>query len=149
MAVSTLTASSQTATPRVLHTGVITAFGTFTLNAAASTTLSDVRLMVKIPDRAWIVNGYVTGTNGGVGALYKVGTQQDDDCCTTATSSLSVTAVRSLFNSTQLPFQVSLSDDVEPKYTWLTVTAVSGSSTLTESLKVFVEYVMPGGMTGV
>lgn len=148
MAIVTLTASSANATPRVLHTGVIPATGTVTLNGAFSTTLSDVYLMVKIPDRAWIVNGYITGTQGSTAATWKVGTTADDDCCI-ATASISATAVRNVFNTTVLPFQVSLSDDAEPKWTWLRAERViQGSSTLTESIRVYVEYVMPGGMIG-
>ena len=147
MAVGTFTASSQTATPRVLHTGVIPATATFTLNAAQSTTLSDVILLVKIPDRAWIVNGYITGTNGAAAQTLKVGTAADDDCCT-AIASFSATAQRNLFNNAVLPFQVSLSDDAEPKWTWLKAERVVGSATLTESYRVYVEYVMPGGMLG-
>ena len=146
MAAGTLTASSQTATPRVLHTGVISAYATFTRNAAASSTLSDVILLVKIPDRAWITNGYMTAMHGAIGTGWKVGTTADDDCCVAAASA-STTTVRTLFNNIVLPFQVSLSDDLEPKWTWLKAERVTeGSSTLTESLKVYVEYVMPGGM---
>ena len=148
MAVGTFTASSQTATPRVLHTGVIPATATFTLGAAQSTTISDVILLVKIPDRAWIVNGYITGTHGALANVLKVGTLADDDCCT-AIASFSSTAQRNLFNAAVLPFQVSLSDDAEPKWTWLRAErVVQASSSLTESYRVYVEYVMPGGMLG-
>lgn len=143
---STFTASSQTATPRVIHTGVIPAYGTFTLNGTQSTSTSDLMLMVRIPDRAWILNGYVTGTIGNVGSTIKVGTSADDDCCI-ATGSISLTSQMNRFNSGVLPFQVSLSDDLEPKWTWLRAEMVtSPSSCLTMSVKVFVEYAMPGAV---
>jgi hypothetical protein len=142
----TYTASSQSATPRVVHTGVIPAYGTFTLNGVNSTSVSDLMLMVRIPDRAWILNGYITGTIGNVGSTIKVGTSADDDCCIAA-ASISLTSQMNRFNSGVLPFQVSISDDSEPKWTWLRAEVVtSPSSCLTMSVKVFVEYAMPGAV---
>jgi hypothetical protein len=143
---TTFTASVQTATPRVVHTGVIPAYGTFTLNGAQSTSVSDLMFMVRIPDRAWIVNGYVTGTIGNVASTLKVGTSADDDCCIAA-ATISLTSQMSRFNSAVLPFQVSISDDAEPKWTWLRAESVlSPSSCLTMSVKVYVEYAMPGAI---
>lgn len=143
---STFTASSQTAVPRVVHTGTIPAYATFSLNGAQSTSVSDMMLMVRIPDRAWIVNGYITGTIGNVGTTVKVGTTADDDCCI-ANASISLTSQMNRFNSPVLPFQVSISDDAEPKWTWLRAECVtSPSSCLTMSVKVYVEYAMPGAV---
>lgn len=143
---STFTASSQTATPRVVHTGVIPAYATFTNGATFSTSTSDLLFMVRIPDRAWITNGYLCGTHPSVAALVKVGTAADEDCCLVA-GTLSATSQRQNFNAATLPFQVSLSDDVEPKWTWLRAEFVtSPSSCLTLSVKVYVEYSMPGAM---
>lgn len=143
---TTFTASVQSAPPRVVHTGVIPAYGTFTNGASFSTSTSDMLLMVRIPDRAWIIGGYIAGTVSSVGATVKVGTSADDDCCI-AVASLSATSQQTRFNSAVLPFQVSLSDDAEPKWTWLRVEYVtSPSSCLTMSTKVYVEYAMPGAI---
>ncbi len=143
---ATYTASSQSATPRVVHTGIIPAQGTFTYNAQASTSVSDQILMVRIPDRAWILDGYVTGTIGNVGSVVKIGTSADDDACLVA-GSLSLTSQQNRFNATTLPFQVSLSDDAEPKWTWLRAELVTApSSCLTMSIRVFVKYAMPGAI---
>lgn len=142
----TVTASVQTAVPRVIHTGVIPAYATFTNDATFSTSTSDLLLMVRVPDRAWITNGFIAGTIGNVASLVKVGTSGDDDCCLVA-GTLSATSQRQNFNAATLPFQVSLSDDVEPKWTWLRAEfTTSPSSCLTLSLKLYVEYSMPGAM---
>jgi hypothetical protein len=143
---TTFTASSQSATPRVNHTGVIPATASFHLNAAQSTSVSDLILLVKIPDRAFITNGYVSGTIGNVASAVKIGTSADDDACLVL-GTLSLTSQRTNFNATTLPFQVSLSDDAEPKWTWLRAEFVtSPSSCLTMSVRVYVEYSMPGAI---
>lgn len=143
---TTFTASVQSAPPRVNHTGIIPAYATFTNNASFSTSTSDMLLMVRVPDRAWIIGGYITGTIGNVASNVKVGTSADDDCCI-AVASLSATSQQTRFNSAILPFQVSLSDDAEPKWTWLRAEFVtSPSSCLTMSVKVYVEYAMPGAI---
>lgn len=144
MPATTYTASSQTATPRTLHVGLIPAFGTVT-NNTISYTASDVILLVKIPDRAIITGGFLTGTIGNVGTTVKVGTSADDDACL-VTGSLSLTSQRNNFSAVTLPFQVSLSDDAEPKWTWLRAELVNGpSSCISFSIKCYVEYCMPGG----
>ena len=143
---ATYTASSQTATPRVTHTGTINAYGTHTNGASFSTSVSDQILMVKIPDRAWILDGYIAGTIGNVASTVKVGTAADDDCCITV-ASLSATSQMTRFNSAVLPFQVSLSDDAEPKWTWLRVEYITApSSCITSSTKLVVKYAMPGAI---
>lgn len=142
MALSTYTASSQTITPKQLHAGITVARGTFTLNAAASTTISDVVLLVKIPNKAYIVDGYVSGTHPGAATVVKVGTAADDDCCT-ALATLSATAQRNDFDSADLPFKVSLSDDVIPQWTWVKAEIVTNtSSSLTMSIQAVVMYTM-------
>jgi hypothetical protein len=101
-----------------------------------------VVLLVKIPNKAWIIDGYVSGTHGGSAHVVKVGTAADDDCCT-ALATLSATAQRNDFDAATLPFKVSLSDDVVPQYTWLKAEAVtSGSSSLTMSIATVVMYSM-------
>lgn len=147
MAVTSTTASTATLPPRSIHAGVNVATGSYLLDGAQSTTVSDVILMLRVPDRAIIFDGYLMGHNGPTasGNTFKIGTTQDDDALH-ASISLNSTATRNNLLSTQLPFQVSLSDDVEPKWTWVKVTRIAGSSTLTESLRLVVQYVMPGNI---
>jgi hypothetical protein len=146
MAVATLTASSQTATPRAVHVGANYATGTYTLNAAGSTTVSDVLLMVKVPDQATIVDGYAVGTNGSAGTSFKIGTTADDDALH-VTASFSATSQLTRFSAATLPFKVSLSDDAEPKWTWVKMErSANASGTLTESIRLVVVYTMPGAI---
>lgn len=143
MAVRTSTASSQTATPKAQHIGVTVARSTFTLDGAASTTASDVVLLVKIPNGAVIVDGYIQGSSAGAGDVWKVGTAADDNCCS-STITLSATGQLVRFGgATTLPFKVSLSDDAEPKWTWLKAENISvGSSSTTLSMACVVYYSM-------
>lgn len=145
MAVSTLTASSATATPRAIHAGVNVATATATINGV-STTLSDVYLMVKVPDQATIIGGFVVGTNGSGASVFKIGTSADDDALHVA-ASLSATAQLTRFTAATLPFKVSISDDAEPKWTYVKMERVlNASTTTTESIRLVVEYVMPGNI---
>jgi hypothetical protein len=145
MAVNSLTASSATATPRAVHVGSNFAQGTVTFNGV-STTLSDVLLMVKVPDQATIVGGYVIGTNGSVSTTYKIGTSADDDALHVA-ASFSATSQLTRFSAATLPFKVSISDDAEPKWTYVKMERVlNPSTTTTESIRLVVEYVMPGNI---
>lgn len=143
MAVATLTASSQNATPKAFHGGLTSARFTFTLNASGatgSTTLSDILFLAKIPNRATIVDGYVTGTCGSSAHVIKIGTAADDDCMGAALT-LSATAARKDFSSNVMPFRVSLSDDVVPQWTWLKAeTVLVGSTTQTLSIMGVVIY---------
>lgn len=145
MAVSTLTASSQNATPKAFHGGLTTARFTFTLNAAASTTASDVILLCKLPNKATVIDGYITGTCGSSAHLIKVGTSADDDAFIVGAGAgtLSATAARKQFDSGVMPFRVSLSDDAVPQWTWLKAETVSvGSTTMTLSITGVVIYEM-------
>jgi hypothetical protein len=146
MAVRSTTASTATLPPRAIHAGMNVATGSYLLDAAASTTVSDVILMCRVPDRAIIVDGFLKGHSGPTasGNTFKIGTTQDDDALH-ASISLNATQTRNDLQG-DLPFQVSLSDDVEPKWTWVKVTRIAGSSTLTESLRLVVKYVMPGNI---
>lgn len=142
MALSTYTASSQTATPKAIHAGITVARATFTLNAAASTTISDVVKLIKIPNHATIIDGYLTGTHPGAATVLKVGTAADDDCGTAA-ATLSATTQKNDFDNDALPFKVSISDDVNPQWTWLQAEIVTNtSSSLTMSIKCVVLYTM-------
>lgn len=147
MAVTSTTASTATLPPRAIHAGVNVATGSYTLDAAQSTTVSDVILMCRVPDRAIIFDGYIMGTNGPTasGNTFKVGTAAND-AALHASVSLNSTSQRVGLSAVTLPFQISLSDDVEPKWTWLKVTRIAGSSTLTESIRLVVQYVMPGNI---
>lgn len=145
MAVATLTASSQTATPKAFHSGLTSARCTFTLNASGatgSTTASDVILLVKVPNGAVIVDGFISGFGGSAAHIVKVGTAADDDALTAA-ATLSATVQRNDFDGGSMPFKVSLSDDVVPQWTWVKAETVSvGSSTQTVSIQAVVIYEM-------
>jgi hypothetical protein len=145
MAVATLTASSQTATPKAFHGGLTTARCTFTLNASGatgSTTLSDVVLLVKVPNGAVIVDGFISGTAGSSAHVVKVGTAADG-AALTAAATLSATAQRNDFDGGSMPFKVSLSDDVVPQWTWVKAETVTvGSTTQTVSIQAVVVYEM-------
>jgi hypothetical protein len=101
---------------------------------------------VKVPDQATIVDGYVVGTNGSTGTTFKIGTTADDDALHVA-ASFSATSQLTRFSAATLPFKVSLSDDVEPKWTWVKMErSANASSTLTESIRLVVAYTMPGNL---
>ena len=145
MAIATYTASSQTATPKANHVGLTVAKGTFTLNGAASYSASDVVLFVKIPNGAWIIDGYINGTAGDTATIFKLGTAADDDLATAAATISTAAAQHNRFDGAVLPFKVSLSDDAVPQWTWLKGEIVSvGSSSVTMSVQVTVMYTMQG-----
>jgi len=155
MAVQTLTASDQTATPRLVHAGVTAARATYTHGGATSLSASDIIFMIKIPNQTWILDGYIKGTCGGSTNSFKVGTVADDDACGTLLT-LSETQQFRRFADSQgagigtantMPFKVSLSDSARPQYTWLQLTFSGVSATATASIDVVVLYAPDGAMS--
>lgn len=144
MAVWTLTSSDGILQlPRLNQTGVTVAKAIFNLEAQQSLSASDIIFCIKIPNQTWLLDGYITGTAGGDGTVFKLGTAADDDCCIKG-GTLSATTQMKRFDASVLPFKVSLSDSANPQYTWLFLTRASGTSTATASINVFVTYAYDG-----
>lgn len=142
MAAFTLTASDQNAAVRGHHNGLNVIYRTFTLNGAASLSASDVILVARIPNQAWLVDAYISGTTGGDATIWKLGTSVSD-CALIALGTLSATAQLKRADR-PLPFKVSLSDDAVPQNAWLFATRISGTSTATASIQFVVQYYVGG-----
>lgn len=154
MAVFTVTASDATAFVRSNETNttvVRTHLGGSQLPASFSA--SDIVLIARIPNKATILDFYMAGIVPSDATIFKVGTAADDDAVA-ATFTLSATAQIRRLGSTigtdgaasTMPFKVSLSDDVNPQWTYLFATRVSGTATITCSIQFVVTYAMPGAV---
>lgn len=139
---ATVTGTFATATPRLSHEGVTAARGQYTAGGA-TVSVSDTYLMVKVPNGATIIDGYISGTVGTAATLFEVGIAGTDNNLGSAMT-LSATAQLVRFN-TALPLKVSLSDDAVPQWSWVAVTVASSASVCaTASINLVVKYVAPG-----
>lgn len=119
----------------------------------ASFSASDIILICKIPNGATILDFWMAGIVPSDATIFKVGTAADDDAVAAAFTLSATAAIRRLGNATggdaavaTMPFKVSLSDDVNPQWTWLFATRVSGTATTTCSIQFVVTWAMPGAI---
>ncbi len=139
--------------PRVISDGINIMTAKY---VATATTLavSDIIAMIKVPEGATIVDGYISGKVSSTTALatvLKVGfgfaTATDDDLLATATVS-STTQLTRFAGSSGLPYLTpTIAAATYPKYNWLTVTCISGSTTASVSLQVCITY-LTGNLSG-
>lgn len=154
MAALTFTASDQLAQPRSNPDGLNVARVSY-VGLAVSLSVSDVILMVKLPEGAVIIDGYLSGKVGAVASMIikagiLPGTATDDDFIangavingTASTTTLSGTTKLIRFDGNAgLPYVLpAIAAATYPKYTYATVTMVSGSSTGSVSLQMTVVY---------
>ena len=145
---ATITGTFATATPRLNWEGLTVARGLYQASGA-TVSVSDTYLAVKVPNGATIVDGYIGGTVGTAATVFKVGTiganQADNACGSTMTLSATAQLVR--FNSAQLPYRVSLSDDAVPQWAWVGITVNSSVSVCaTASINLVVTYAANGAI---
>lgn len=145
---ASVTGTFATATPRLSHEGVTVARGQYTANGA-TVSVSDSYLLVKVPNGATIVDGYISGTHGSTACIFEIGVKNDAgtfvDNNLGAAMTLSATAQLVRFNSGSLPVKVSLSDDAVPQWAWVVATvATSASVCTTASINLVVKYTAPG-----
>lgn len=145
MAVNTITASDITAQPRLSHEGLTTVRATANVGGA-STTLSDIYLMCKLPSHVWVIDGYLSGTHAVTASTFKVGISGDDNAFLTL-ASISGTSQVTRFNGDTLPYKVSLSDSANPQWIYCFATMIAGSSTLTSSINLVIQYAKTGAVT--
>ena len=139
MAVSTATASAALAEPKLINAGVIAAHG----KLVHSGTVGDVALMVKIPTGVDIVGVYGKITTAQTAANATVGLAAG------GLSSNTLSLFGSLASGTAPVFadegvqgyRVSLSDDAQPRYTYLAVSPSSGTWTISATIDVTALYV--------
>lgn len=142
---ATLTGTFANATPRLSYEGGTFARGEYVANGR-TVSASDTYLMVKVPNGATIIDGYISGTAGNTATVFEVGVMGVDNNIA-ALLTLSATAEVRRFNAGGLPLRVSLSDDAVPQWSWMFVTVAStGSATNTASIQLVVEYAAPGAI---
>ena len=141
---ATVTGTFATATPRLSHEGVTVARGQYTAGGV-TVSVSDTILMVKVPNGATIIDGYIGGTAGSGAIVFEIGVAGTDNNLASALT-LSATAQVARFNAGGLPVKVSLSDDAVPQWTWVMATVASGSACTTASINLVVSYTGPGNI---
>lgn len=147
---ASITGTFATANPRLSYEGVTVARGQYTANGV-TVSVSDSYLMVKVPNGATIVDGYITGTHGASACLFQIGVKNDANTFVDNNlgDSLTLSATSQLvrFNAGTLPVKVSLSDDAMPQWTWVVATVqTSGSVCVTASINLVVKYTAPGNI---
>lgn len=113
--------------------------------ATATLSASDVIQMIRLPEGARILDGYLSGKVGGTTSLIvKVGVgaaaATDDDLIAAITLS-GTTKLTRFDGSAGLPYVTpTIAAATYPKYNWLTVTGSSGSFTGSVSIQITVIY---------
>jgi hypothetical protein len=139
---ATVTGTFANASPRLSYEGMTVARGQYTANGV-TVSVSDTILMVKVPNGATIIDGYISGTAGSGAIVFEIGVAGTDNNLAAALT-LSATAQLGRFNNGGLPYKVSLSDDAVPQWSWVTATVASGSACTTASINLVVKYTAPG-----
>lgn len=153
MAAWTLT-STDVGNPVRLHDdGITTKYVSFTLNAAASLSASDVILLATVPDQCTILDWHISGTAGGDAQVFKLGVGSSgggtggagsaNESGLSGAITFSATA-QSFRRTTGAPLKVSLSDDAMPQWTWVYLVRTSGTSTATASIQLTLTYARDG-----
>lgn len=154
MAGQTFTATTLIDQPRVISDGVNIMTAKY-VAVTATLSVSDIIAMIKIPEGAVIIDGYVSGkssTTTNLAQMIKVGigfaAATDDDLVALTTIS-GTTKLTRFDGSGGLPYSTpAIAAGTFPKFNWLTVTCVSSASTTASvSLQVSVTY-LTGGLTG-
>lgn len=128
--------------PRALHAGLQVARGVYA-GVDATLSASDTIQMVRIPNKAVILDIQVSGVAGAAATVVKIGDGGDDDRFGTVTLSATSQFLRSNAASGHC-YQYSLSDDASPLYDTIDITIQSASSvTTTASIVLSVAYYMP------
>ena len=146
---ASVTGTFANASPRLAYEGVTVARGQYTANGV-TVSVSDSYLMVKVPNGATVIDGYISGTHGSAAASFQVGinnagTFADNNLLSLGT--LSATAQLLRFDGGSLPLKVSLSDDAVPQWAWAVVTvAASASVCVTASINLVIKYAAPGAV---
>jgi hypothetical protein len=142
---ATITASNAVKNARLNHAGPTVAYATSGFGQDAASLSTDVILLVKVPNGAWIIDGYVkhtAGTGGSIAAVINVNVGGSVTALSPSFSAAGTAHAR--FNSTNLPFKVSISDDNPVQFAWVQAN-VSGvaSSTVTWSIDTVVIWHSP------
>ena len=153
MAGQTFTATTLIDQPRVISDGINIMTAKY-VATATTLSVSDIIAMIKVPEGATIVDGYISGKVSSTTALatiVKVGignaATTDDDFLAAATLSSTTKMIR-FDGSSGLPYATpAIAAATYPKYNWLTVTCVSASTTASVSLQVSVTY-LTGNLSG-
>lgn len=134
MATTTVTASAALTGPALIHAGVNVARVTY---LASSRTLGDTILALRIP-----TNVDVVGVYGRIGtAETAAGATVGISGANTVFGSLNSGATPVFATNGAQGYRVSLSDDANPRYTFITVAPSGGSWTTTATVDLVVMYV--------
>ena len=148
MAVGTFTATDTPNPPRLVEIAATFARAAWTNDAAGSLSASDIVFMMRVPAGVWILDGYISGTTGGDGTVWKVGVTgiNGTEGMLATGLTLSATAQMKRFNGLTLPFKTSVSDDAVNRFVWLYLTRTSGTSTATASIQLVANYAPVGAV---
>lgn len=151
MAAQTFTATTTPDQPRNLDFGLNIATAKY-VAPATSLSLSDVIQMIRLPEGATVVDGYVSGKCGATTSLVikvGVGAAGANDAVFVSSVTISATTKLTRFDGNAgLPYLTpTIAAATYPKYNWLTITGVSGSVTASISLQVSVIY-LTGNLSG-
>ena len=143
--------ANATKQPRAHHIGINLAEGNFVATATIST--SEWYQLFQLPDPFYVISGRISMSvpagESGNGAIIKLGTSESDDRFGTYTVSGSAALPKTVFWG---PYTLSSSGGAasasNPQFWPVTATVLSGNSTATSSLSIYVimEYVMPGNL---
>ena len=148
MAAGTFTATDTPSQPRLVEISDTFVRAVWTCGAAGSLSASDIVYMAKIPAGVYVLDGYISGTTGGDGTVWKIGCtgiNGTEDILATGLT-LSATAQMKRFNGLTLPFKTSVSDDAVNRFVWIYLTRTSGTSTATASIQLVANYAPVGAI---
>lgn len=141
MAVTTTTASSALQNPRMTHTGLNVVTGLHVTGTGTTIhTLSDIILMLPIPNDAQIVQLYAEIGTGETIATAAIGTQESPNQFGSFTGKSGVIQ----WASVGLPYNVSLTDGKTPLKTHITVKAAAGTWSTSATIRVTCFYTHEG-----
>jgi hypothetical protein len=129
------------------HEGMNVGYGYYTANGV-SLSAGDTIQMVKVPNRAIILDWMLSGFAGTAATVFSVGDGGDTDRYG-VTATLSATSALKRMDgvngaATGHGYQISLSDDAaDPRHETIDLLVVSGTSTVTCSIVLTVWYKMP------
>jgi len=134
MATTTHTASTALVGPYLIHAGVNSVTGRYV--APATTTIGDTILIARIPSGVDIIGVYGKITTAATAANATVGISGAN----TQFGSLASGTAPAWADEGATKFRVSLSDDAQPQYTFITVAPSSATWTVTATVDLTVLY---------